>query len=40
MGLLAGNANHESGSIFYQGQDLMLLPEEDSIKFAELNAMI
>jgi oligopeptide transport system ATP-binding protein len=28
MGLLAGNANHESGSIFYQGRDLMLTPEE------------
>lgn len=29
MGLLAGNANHESGSIMYQGQDLMLIPEEE-----------
>lgn len=28
MGLLAGNANHERGSIIYQGNDLMLMPEE------------
>jgi oligopeptide transport system ATP-binding protein len=28
MGLLAGNSIYESGSIFYQGRDVMQLPEE------------
>ncbi|VEU80326.1 ABC transporter ATP-binding protein [Haploplasma axanthum] len=28
MGLLAGNAIHEGGSIFFENQDLMLIPEE------------
>lgn len=28
MGILAGNANHEKGSILYGGQDLMVIPEE------------
>jgi len=28
IGLLAGNAIHEGGSIFFENQDLMLMPEE------------
>jgi len=29
LGLSAGNAIYEGGSIMYQGQDLMQVPEED-----------
>lgn len=32
MGLLAGNAIHEGGSIMYDNKDLMLLPEEEMHK--------
>jgi len=33
MGILAGNAIHEHGSIMYEGEDLMLLPDE---KFTDI----
>lgn len=32
MGILAGNAIHEKGSIIYEDQDLMLLPDEQFTK--------
>ncbi len=32
MGLLAGNAIHEAGSIMYDNKDIMLLPEEEMHK--------
>lgn len=33
MGILAGNSIHEKGSIMYEGEDLMLLPDE---KFTDI----
>ena len=36
MGLLAPNAIYEDGSIIYQNQDIMQLPEEDFTKLEEL----
>ena len=32
MGILAGNAIIEGGQVLYEGQDLLKIEEEDSIK--------